>query len=108
MQLLASLTLLEAGILAVILGVCFALSVKKQLQIQERDIAIDRAGGKTSLFKRMTHAGLSLAIASIAVVVSKHANALAGYDFLLVFLCGMLATWLGLYLNYQWRRKRMD
>jgi 1,4-dihydroxy-2-naphthoate octaprenyltransferase len=105
MQILASLTLVEVNILAIVLGILFALSVRKQMVIQKRDIEIDRAGGKTSLFVRMMHAGLSFAIATFAVVASKYVPTLRGYDFLLVFLIGAFATWLALYLNYRWQRK---
>lgn len=106
MQFLASLSVLQASVLGIALGFCLALSVKKQLQIQNRDIEIDRAGGKTSLFERLSYAGLSLALALLAVVLSTQVTALARYDFLLVFLSGAFATWLGAYLIRLWHYKK--
>ena len=106
MQLLGSLSLFQAGILAVTLGVCFALSVRKQMLLQQRDIEIDRAGGKTSFLERLSHLGLSLAIALVAVLISKYVISLPGYDFLQMFLCGVFATWVTIYLSRLWQRRK--
>jgi hypothetical protein len=65
---LPSLAQIAASALAVALGVAIGLSVHAQLQLQRRGIAGDP---KTSLFNRITMAGLSMSILFAAVLVAK-------------------------------------
>ena len=81
----------ESVLIALLMGVCIGLSVRKQHVlwiIAQIDVT------KSPVFERITYAGLSTAILFGAAVMARTVSNLDRYDFLAIFFVGAIATWL--------------
>jgi hypothetical protein len=84
MQLLSHLGFGETVLLAVVLGGAFGASFLKQLRLLSSAQAGESAAPSSSLFSRITHAGLSIAIVFLTIVVSKSVTAISYQVFIFI------------------------
>lgn len=106
MQFLASLSQLEAFLVGIVLGILFALSVAKQAKLHREGERSERGAQASSLFERITYAGLSLALLFFAIVVARQVTGVDRYDFMGFFFGAAFLTWVLAYLIRRSRTRR--
>ena len=108
MPIVDTLSPLETALVAIALGVAFGLVVIHQAILQRRGIDAEARTNTqgSSLFERVTFAGLSFAILALSIVVSKYLTALGNDIFLYLFFSAAAATWITAYVRKRTRVRR--
>lgn len=101
-----TLSVLETALIAIVLGIAFGIVVIYQGVLQKKAVQSHGGPGGSTIFERITFAGLGLAVLFLSIVVSKHLTALGGHNFIFVFFAAAAGTWITAYLRKRIGRRR--